>query len=540
MIRNINQLSITLRKRFKFDTLIKYNQQKYYNLTSNVDFLTIDEWKITKQHQRDWKEKLSMIVAAVVYVISLIIEVIFDKINIITSFVLSTMTNCHFSQINIKFFIVFINSTLKHVLFNDVIVYDKSNVTNQIIEMINVFSIIWNDQKIIVDISENQWMSITFKSNAELKSIKMYLINVKNRKIIDVIFDKMHKNDKMTWIIQSTLFNFSIFVIWRKIVIDVKSKIMMNIWELNKMIKIDSYSLSLQSNFINFIIDYDYINIVDVIEWFHQFNVRKTNKQKFIVISHKNQKQFNVTFMKFKNSSFYVQWQIDQLLRFYRQFFRIFMNDIMIFSRTLKKHLFYLQQIFELFHIKRINLTSTKFFLNYFSITLFDQRMNNFDLFISTKKIVTIILFRFSKTLKNLKYFLNFIEWLRHCVKRYAQLIQSLTKRKIALIKLITFNNDNNRKRQSIQLKLTNLISKKMKIFRRLQQVFVEFTFLTHFDSNRRLFIDLNVFKKWDFAIMIYHVMKNSKKNFFRIDVQSIFFSTNYWTKRKKIIDRRN
>ena len=43
MIRNINQQSITLRKRFQFDISIEYNQQKCYNLTLDVEFLIIDK-----------------------------------------------------------------------------------------------------------------------------------------------------------------------------------------------------------------------------------------------------------------------------------------------------------------------------------------------------------------------------------------------------------------------------------------------------------------------------------------------------------------
>ena len=545
MMRNISQLSITLRKRFRLDTLINYNQQECYNLTSNADFLATDKWKTTKQHQRDWKEKLNMIVAAVAYVASLATRAVFSKINTITSSVLSTTTNCHLSQVNISSSTVIIDSVLKHILFNDVIVYEESNVASRITEIVNVFSTIWNDQRTIVDISENQWMSITLKSNAKLKSARIYSVSVKNREIIDAIFDKMHKNDKITWITQSTSFSFSIFVVWKNIFIEVKSRVIMNIRDLNKITKTDSYSLSLPSDLISFVADYDYISIGDAGEWFHQFNVRRADKQKFIVISHRDQKQFNVALMKFKNSSFYVQRQTDQLLRLYRQFSRAFMNDIMIFSRTLKKHLLHLRQIFELFRNKRVNLASAKFLLNYSSIILFDQRMNNLDLFISTKKIAVITSFRFSETLKNLKYFLNLIEWLRHCVERYAQLTQSLTERKTVLIKLMTFSSDNNRKRQSTQLKLANSTSKKMKVFRRLQQVFAESTFLTHFDSNRRLFIDLNVFKKWDFAAMIYHVVKNLEKDFLKIDVQSIFFlnkllnetKKNYWFTELKIAE---
>ena len=122
------------------------------------------------------------------------------------------------------------------------------------------------------------------------------------------------------------------------------------------------------------------------------------------------QKQFNKILIKFKKLLLYIQQQIDQLFCFYRQFFRIFMNNIMIFSYILKKHLFYLQQIFELFQFKRVNLIFINFFLNYSSIILFNQRIDNFNLFTLTKKIVVITLLRFSKNLKNLNYFLNFIE----------------------------------------------------------------------------------------------------------------------------------
>ena len=54
MIRNINQQSIILRKRFKLSILINYNQQNCYNFTSNVEFLIIDETKIIKQYQRSF------------------------------------------------------------------------------------------------------------------------------------------------------------------------------------------------------------------------------------------------------------------------------------------------------------------------------------------------------------------------------------------------------------------------------------------------------------------------------------------------------
>ena len=44
----------------------------------------------------------------------------------------------------------------------------------------------------------------------------------------------------------------------------------MNIRDLNKIAVIDSYSMLLQLNITLVVIDYDYISIFDVVNFFHQ------------------------------------------------------------------------------------------------------------------------------------------------------------------------------------------------------------------------------------------------------------------------------
>ena len=47
---------------------------------------------------------------------------------------------------------------------------------------------------------------------------------------------------------------------------------------------------------------------------------------------------------------------------------------------------------------------------------------------------------------------------------------------------------------------------KKTHIFEILQNLFVVFIFLVHFDSNWCLYINVNIFKQYDFSTMIYYV----------------------------------
>ena len=211
-------------------------------------------------------------------------------------------------------------------------------------------------------------MFINFKIDVEVKSIKIYSLNYKNKKIVDNIFDKLHEQNKIKYITQSTSFNFSIFVIWRDT--SKKKRIVINIRDFNDIIKSNNYFFSLQNDVIITIIDYSFLFIVDVVDWFHQFLVKRRDLSKFTTINYRKQKKFNVVLMNFKNSSSYVQRQIDKMLQSYKNFIKTFVNNIITYSRIFKKHFVHLCQLFDFFRQKRVNLISNKLYLKYSFIML--------------------------------------------------------------------------------------------------------------------------------------------------------------------------
>ena len=134
------------------------------------------------------------------------------------------------------------------------------------------------------------------------------------------------------------------------------------------------------------------------------------DRHKFIVMSHREQKQFNVVVMKFKNSSTYVQRKIDVILRVYREFVKIYVNDIVIFNRILKKHIAHFHVVFQLLNFYDINLSSKKFFLDYSIVALFDQKINVFDFTTAVDKLKIIFKLNFFYILKKLKTYSDFID----------------------------------------------------------------------------------------------------------------------------------
>ena len=186
-------------------------------------------------------------------------------------------------------------------------------------------------------------MSIDLISNVKMQISKLYLLNKRNQKFVDKKFDKFHNQDKMSWIIKTTSHEYSIFVIWRIVQLfnkksKRKNRVVIDIRDLNKIIESNNYSMQLQFDITLIVQNCLYIIIVNCSEFFHQWRVRVNDRSKLIMISYRDNEHFNVIVMNFRNSSIYVQRKIDQLLRKYRVFAKIYVNDVIIFNKILKKH----------------------------------------------------------------------------------------------------------------------------------------------------------------------------------------------------------
>ena len=66
-----------------------------------------------------------------------------------------------------------------------------------------------------------------------------------------------------------------------------KSRIVVNIRDLNKITKSNFYPLSLQLDITFAIIEFLYISTIDDNDYFHQFLVRYKDRHKLIVVSHR-------------------------------------------------------------------------------------------------------------------------------------------------------------------------------------------------------------------------------------------------------------
>src|SRR5437667_9243964 len=95
--------------------------------------------------------------------------------------------------------------------------------------------------------------------------------------------------------------------------------------------------------------------------------------EKFTIISHCDLETVSITLMSYQESSSYAQHMMNMILRSHKFFICCYIDDIVIFLKTLKNHLKHLNTVFNLFDKMRITLKEVKTHLDYSSIILLSQ-----------------------------------------------------------------------------------------------------------------------------------------------------------------------
>src|SRR5205809_2109010 len=109
------------------------------------------------------------------------------------------------------------------------------------------------------------------------------------------------------------------------------------------------------------------------------------NHEKFTIINHCDFKIISITFMNYQEFSLYAQHMMNMILKSHKFFVCCYIDDIVIFLKILKNYFKHLNTVFNLFDELEIIFKEVKTHLDYLSIILLSQQVNDFDM-ISSKK----------------------------------------------------------------------------------------------------------------------------------------------------------
>jgi len=109
--------------------------------------------------------------------------------------------------------------------------------------------------------------------------------------------------------------------------------------KLNALIKQDHYSLSLINETFARIQESKYLTQLNIIVTFNKLHMHSDSEDLTIFITFFNSYKYHVMLFKLINESmFYQHYMNDVLFEYLHQFCQIYLNDIIIYSKILKKH----------------------------------------------------------------------------------------------------------------------------------------------------------------------------------------------------------
>ncbi len=194
------------------------------------------------------------------------------------------------------------------------------------------------DYKIeLIDEEMLSWSRLYQMFNHKLQKIKKYLINHLNKEFI--------------------FFSFASYV---SLILFIEKKdeslhFCVNYRKLNALIKRNHYSLSLIDKTFACIQESKYLIWLNIIVTFNKLRMHSDSKDLTIFIIFFNLYKYHVMLFELINeSTFYQHYMNDVLFEYLHQFCQIYLNDIIIYSKILKKHK---QHVWLILHrLRKINL----------------------------------------------------------------------------------------------------------------------------------------------------------------------------------------
>ncbi len=266
------------------------------------------------------------------------------------------------------------------------------------------------DHKIeLTDEKTSSWSRLYHMSDYKLQKMKNYLIKHLNKSFISF---------------SSTSYALLILFIEKK---DDSLRFCVDYRKLNALIKWDRYSLLLIDETLARIQDSKYLTWLNIIVVFNKLHMySKSEDLTIFIISFDFYKYHVMSFKLINGSTFYQHYINDVLFDYLHQFCQIYLDDIIIYSKTLKKHKKHVRPV--LHRLQEIdlqmNINKCKFHvqeISFLELLLFIERLK-----MNSQKIQAVVEWFTSTNLTQMQFFIDFCNFYRRFIKNFSKIVQSM------------------------------------------------------------------------------------------------------------------
>ncbi len=253
--------------------------------------------------------------------------------------------------------------------------------------------------------------------NHKLQKIKKYLIEHLNKEFI--------------------FFSFASYI---SLILFIKKKddslrFCINYRKLNALIKRNRYSLSLIDETLAHIQESKYLIRLNIIVAFNKLHMHSDNEDLTIFIIFFDSYKYHVMLFKLINeSTFYQHYMNNVLFKYLHQFCQIYLDDIIIYSKILKKHKQHVRLILnKLWEADlQINIDKCKFHVQ--KIIFLELLMSIEKLKMNSQKMQAVVDWSTLNNLTQMQFFIDFCNFYWCFIKNFSKIVCSmiqLTQKKI-------------------------------------------------------------------------------------------------------------
>jgi len=205
--------------------------------------------------------------------------------------------------------------------------------------------------------------------------------------------------------------------------------------KLNALIKRNRYSLSLIDEILTRIQESKYLTRLNIIVAFNKLCMHSDSENLTIFIIFFDLYKYHVMLFELINeSTFYQHYMNDVLFEYLHQFCQIYLDDIIIYSKILKKHKRHVRLILNRLREADLQIDIDKCKFHVQKIIFLELLISIEELKMNSRKMQAIVDWSTFNNLTQMQFFIDFCNFYRRFIKNFSKIVRSmiqLTQKKI-------------------------------------------------------------------------------------------------------------
>ncbi len=202
-----------------------------------------------------------------------------------------------------------------------------------------------------------------------------------------------------------------------------------NYRKLNVIFKRNRYSLSLINEIIDKIVSCKHLTRLNIISVFNKLQMHLDSENYITFITALEAYKYKMLSFKLTNESiFFQQYMNDVLWDFLNDFCQVYLDDILIYSKTRKKHRDYVKLVLSRLREAELQINIRKCEFDVEETVFLEVIVSELDLRMNLSKVTVIVSWITSTNLKEIQSFVKFVNFYRRFIKNFSKLVKSFTQ----------------------------------------------------------------------------------------------------------------